>query len=142
MEITDIPFAKTIGLVKDADGVLTFNDDEALFNHLETIAAGAQYSLAELASGDHLLSLFPGLVDQVVPVLRDSRFKFKSPASSNISAHPSVTDKAVSKFTKQLEKKGRALITINVEIRNTAATVTSTGSFLWYVMKDADGADK
>lgn len=142
MEITNIPFAQTVGLVKGADGVLKFNYDEALFNHLQTIAAGAQYSLAELASGDHLLSLFPELVEKVIPVLRNSQLKYKSPAATSISAHPSVSDKAVAKFRKQLEKKGRALITINVDIKDTAGVITSSGSFLWYVTKDDGGVER
>jgi len=75
MEITDIPYAQTIGLVKGEDGILRLNYDESLFNHVQTIAAAAQFSLAELASGEHLLALFPALFDQVVPVLRDSRLQ-------------------------------------------------------------------
>lgn len=138
MEITDIPYAQTIGLIKRSDGILSLENDRSLHNHVQTIAAAAQFSLAELASGEHLLALFPGLVDQVVPVLRDSRLKYKKPAATAISAHASVKNKSVAKFTKQLEKKGRALITIDVEVRDSEDVVTSSGSFVWYVMKNGD----
>ena len=54
MEITEIPFARTIGLKKSDSEVLELPFDDSLHNHLQTIAASAQYSLAELASGDYM----------------------------------------------------------------------------------------
>ena len=133
MEITEIPFAKTIGLRKADSGILELCFDESIHNHLQTVAASAQYSLAELASGEHLQQLFPGLIKQALPVLRDSRLKFRQPAQSTVSAFPSVSEKAVAKFTAQLEKKGRALIAIDVAVKDRGGTVTSSGSFSWYV---------
>ena len=76
MEITEIPFAKTVGLKKSDSDVLELHFEESLHNHLQTVAASAQYSLAELASGDYLQQLFPELGEKVTPVLRDSRLKF------------------------------------------------------------------
>ena len=140
MEIIDIPYAKTIGLIKKEEGTLWLENVPSLHNHVQTIAAAAQFSLAELASGDYLLKLFPELVGQVVPVLRDSRLKYRKPAASSISAHASVSDKSLNKFRNLFEKKGRALITIDVEIRDTQDVVTSNGSFVWYVMENAGGS--
>lgn len=133
MEITDIPFAQTIGLIKSDDGDLQLGYNQALFNHVKTIAAAAQFSLAELASGEHLQARFPELIDRVLPVLRDSRLKYKRPATSAITAHATTSEKAVAKFNKHLKKKGRALITIYVDIKDAEGTVTSSGSFVWYV---------
>ena len=133
MEITEIPFAKTIGLKKSDSGVLELTFGESLYNHLQTIAASAQYSLAELATGDYMQQLFPELVGKVLPVLRDSRFKFKSPAQSSISAFPEVSQKAVAKFMQHFEKKGRALISIDVSVKDDKGKVTSSGCFVWYV---------
>lgn len=133
MEITEIPFARTIGLKKAASDVLELHFDESIQNHLQTVAASAQYSLAELASGEHLQKLFPELIGKVVPVLRDSRLKFRKPAQSKVSAFPAVSKKAVTKFINQYEKKGRALIVIEVSVKDAVGTVTSHGSFTWYV---------
>jgi hypothetical protein len=133
MEITEVPFAKTIGLRKADSGVLELCFGESVHNHLQTVAASAQYSLAELASGEHLQQLFPGLINQVVPVLRDSRLKFRKPAQSTVSAFPSASEKAVAEFTVQLEKRGRALIAIDVAVKDRGGRVTSSGRFIWYV---------
>lgn len=105
MEVTDVPFAKTIGLKKTDSGALELCFDESIHNHLQTVASSAQYSLAELASGDYLQQLFPELVNKVIPALRDSKLKFKSPARSKVSAFPSVSKNAVAKFTAQFGKK-------------------------------------
>lgn len=135
MEITQVPFARTIGLNKSESGGLELCFDKSLHNHVQTVAASAQYSLAELASADHLQKLFPDLVNKAVPLLRDSRLKFKKPAQSRLAAFPAVSGNAVAKFAEQFNNKGRALITIDVAVRDVEGAVTSSGSFVWYVKK-------
>ena len=135
MEITDIPFARTLGLEKSADGVLQLGFDDGVMNHLQTIAAAAQFSLAELASGEYLMQVFPELIEEVVPVLRDSRLKYKRPANSRISAYASSTDKDIEKFWEQYERKGRGLISVHVEVKDAGGKVVSAGSFSWYIQK-------
>lgn len=135
MEITSVPFAKTIGLKRNDSGALELDFDDGLMNHVQTVAAAAQFSLAELASGDHLLQLFPELINKATPVLRDSRLKYRKPANSRVSAHPSAKGKAINRFWEQYEKKGRGLISIDVEITDTAGIITSAGSFSWYIQR-------
>lgn len=137
MEITDVPFAKTIGLAKSESGRLNLAYGDGILNHVNTIAAAAQFSLAELASGDYLQTLFPELIGKVLPVLRDSRLKYKKPAGSTITAHVRASDKDVAKFNRQLAKKGRALITIDVDIKDAEESVTSSGSFVWYIQESS-----
>lgn len=135
MDITDIPFAQTIGLKKSTDGVLELGFDDGVMNHLQTIAAAAQFSLAELASGEYLMHAFPELLDEVVPLLRDSRLKYKRPANSRIFAYASSTDKDIAKFREQYDRKGRGLISVHVEVKDTAGEVVSAGNFSWYIQK-------
>ena len=75
MNLTEIPFVKEVGIQKSADGNLGLQFSERVFNHLQTIHASAQFALAETASGEALLALFPDLVDKVIPVLRDSQIR-------------------------------------------------------------------
>ena len=75
------------------------------------------------------------MIDKVIPVLRDSRLKYRKPANSKVSAYPSIKSKAVSRFREQYDKKGRGLISIDVEIRDTAGIITSAGSFSWYIQR-------
>ena len=98
MNVLDIPFVKKVGIQKSANDELElpFSDDS--HNHLQTIHASAQFTLAETASGQYLLSLFPDLADQVLPLLRDASIKFKKPAINNITAYPSISDETYEKF--------------------------------------------
>lgn len=104
-------------------------------NHLETMHASAQFTLAETASGEFLQTLFPDLVGKVIPVLRDAKVKFKKPAAKNIIAYPSITDEATEKFNTQFSKKGRASISVDVEIKDIENTITCIASYNWFVQK-------
>ena len=140
MDILDIPFVEKIGISRSDNGTLGLDFSRSVLNHIATIHAGAQYSLAETASGGRLQELFPELVGKAAPVLRDAQIKFKKPATQNISAFSSVTDDAVQKFKEQYRRKGRSSIAINVEIRDTSGIVTATGVFNWFVQSMAKEA--
>ncbi len=133
MDVTKIPFVEKVGIVKTTDGKLELPLTENIHNHLQTIHASAQFALAETASGEILATSFPELVGKVIPVLRDSQIKFKKQASTTISAFSSISDESHVKFKAQLSKKGRALITVNVEIKDQEGEITSIGIFNWFV---------
>lgn len=135
MDVLTIPFVEKVGITRTGEGVLELGFDDSIRNHIETIHAGAQFALAETASGDMLLSLFPDLIGEASPLLRDSQIKFKKPAKQTISAYSSVTESAVARFQEQFARKGRSTIIIDVEIRDVANIVTSTGTFNWFVQR-------
>jgi len=100
---------------------------------LQTIHASAQFALAETASGYILQTIFPELEGKVVPVLRGSEIKFKKPATKTISAYPTITDQAISKFREQFERKGRSSISVDVKIIDCDNTVTCLCTFNWFI---------
>jgi len=133
MDVSEIPFAKVVGIVSGTSGNLELPFSERVQNHLQTIHASAQFTLAESASGKELQEQFPELVGKVVPLLRGSQIKFRKPATQTIIAHPSVAQEAVERFRAHLSKRGRASISVQVEVRDREGTVTSTGVFDWFV---------
>ncbi len=132
IQATDIPFVKYIG-IKENDKLLSLSMKNNIYNHVETIHAAAQFTLAETESGMHLQTLFPDLKQKVIPLLRDAQIKYKKPAAQKISAYSSVDKEDVAKFKMQFEKKGRALLKIKVEIRDVNDLLTSEAQFLWFV---------
>ena len=104
-----------------------------IHNHLQTIHASAQFTLAETASGEILQTKFPELVGKVVPLLRDSQIKFKKPATKSITAFSSISNESLEKFNNQFSKKGRGSITVDVAIKDNDKTVTCVGIFNWFV---------
>jgi len=135
MEVINIPFVKKVGIQKAQNGKLELKVSNDIYNHLETIHASAQFTLAETSTGELLQSLFPELVDKVIPVLRDSSMKFKKPACKDIVAYPTVSESSRVKFNEQFAKKGRALIAVTVEVRDSDDIVTSTGIYHWFIQK-------
>ena len=135
MNVLEIPFVDKVGIQRNADGELELPFDTGVQNHLETIHASAQFALAETASGEILQKSFPGLAGKVIPVLRESQIKFKKPAKKKIVAYPSVSTESLSKFEEQISKKGRAIISVDVQVKDVEGQVTCTGTFKWFVQQ-------
>ena len=133
MNVLEIPFVEKVGISKTDDGQLELVFKKDVQNHLNTIHASAQFTLAETASGEALQQQFPELVGKVVPLLRDSDIKFKKPALYNIYAHAVISDASRLKFSEQFSKKGRASISVDVSIKDSEGTVTCVGMFNWFV---------
>jgi hypothetical protein len=104
-----------------------------VLNHIKTIHASAQFTLAETQSGMHLQKLFPELEGKVLPVLRDAQITYKKPAIEKIIAYSSATKEATTKFKTQFEKKGRGLIQIDVDIKDINGVLTCQATFSWFV---------
>jgi acyl-coenzyme A thioesterase PaaI-like protein len=136
MDILHIPFSKLINLVfHDSENTLAlpFTGDKK--NHLGTFHAAAQFALAEAASGLALQQNFPHLEDSVIPVMRKSEVKYKKPAQSDIFAKGKITAEEKARFENQLDKKGRAIITVLVDIIDSDDIISMTGTFEWFVQK-------
>lgn len=133
MDVTEIPFVEKFGISRAEGGGLELPFTASLQNHLQTLAASAQFTLAETASGDALQQLFPELAGKVVPVLRDSTIKFKQPAKTTVNAFAFVAEETVSRFKAQYARKGRSSISVDVEVKDAEGVVTCVGTFNWFV---------
>jgi len=127
-----IPFVNHLGLdIKQQP--LSFKPKEHLTNHLNTFHAGAQFTLAETQSGIFLLEQFPELEGKVGAVLRNANVDYKRPAIKTITAFAQVSKESLEKFQEQFEKKNRAMIAIDVLIKDSDEVITCKASFTWYV---------
>jgi acyl-coenzyme A thioesterase PaaI-like protein len=79
MRADDIPFSRYLGL-KEKENKLFLEPKDTLLNHIHTLHAGAQFTLAETQSGLYLQTLFPELESQVIAILRESKMRYKKPA--------------------------------------------------------------
>ena len=134
MRATDIEFVKLVGIKQSENSVsLAYKKD--VFNHIESIHASAQFTLAETQSGLFLQELFPELVGKVIPLLRESRIKYKKPALKNIVAFASCSDENIIKFKEQFAKKGRSILSVSVDVKDSAGVLTASSEFVWFVQK-------
>lgn len=133
MQARDIPFVKLIDIKEDETLFLEYKED--VLNHVNTIHAGAQFTLAETQSGIYLQKLFPELEGKVVPILRDANIKYKKPAEMKIISIASVLEENLKKFQEQFARKGRASIEVNVVVQDINDVITAQATFTWFVTK-------
>ena len=140
MDVTEIPFNRFLGIRKchDAeDGLLLLPESEYYTNHLNTVHASAQFALGEAASGEYLLQRFRDIVEKetLVPVVRKTDVTFKRPARGEIKASASIPDETARQTVASLEKKGRAIIPVAVQVTDRDGHNTMTATYEWFVQR-------
>ena len=131
----NIPFIENMGIEAGDNGSLYLSFNQKLLNHVGTIHASAQFTLAETQSGFYLELMFPQYRDKVVPLLRSSSVNYKQPATKDIYSVATASKEALDKFDTQFLKKGRAVITVDVTLYDIDNSVTMTGEFSWFIQK-------
>jgi len=130
--VKDVPFASFIG-IKDNKDELSLDFKDELQNHVKTIHASAQFTLAETKSGLYLLELFPELEGKVIPLSREATIKYKKPATEKILAFASIEEASIEKFKTTFDKKGRGSISVKIQIKDINDILCSEGEFSWFI---------
>jgi acyl-coenzyme A thioesterase PaaI-like protein len=137
MDVTAIPFNKFIGLERaapDSDFLVSLPGALHFTNHLNTVHAGALLAVAEAGSGAFLLKNL-GDGTGYLPVVRRMDSKFKKPAKGRISARASVLPDQLERVKTDLSAKGRALITVSVEVVDESGVVALSSEIEWFIAR-------
>jgi acyl-coenzyme A thioesterase PaaI-like protein len=134
LSVTELPFNKFVGIqiADEAAHLLRLPSGKQYLNHLGTVHASAQLALAEASSGEFLLRHF-GSADGIVPVVRRMDAKFRKPASGSITSSVTVAPETLEQLDRELSAKGRALISIPVEIHDESGAHTLSATFEWFI---------
>lgn len=135
MNLLNIPFVKRVGIERQDNQILTLGLSQDVFNHLDTICAGAQYTLAETSSANLLQILFPDLDGTTIPVIRETRIKFRKPAQSSIRATATAKEEDVVSFRTRFDSSGRGIIPVSVQIRDEEDQITCSGTYTWFIQQ-------
>lgn len=136
MDVLDVPFNHFIGIRRsETTGLLELEDRPSYLNHLGTVQAAAQLALAEAASGDHLIRLFPELVGVAMPVVRKVEAKFRNPLRGKVTARAFADENDVEGFRRSIVAKGRGFIAVRVEVVDAVGVVGLCSSFEWFIQK-------
>lgn len=133
MDFPQLPLADFLGLKDDAAGQLTMPRADQTLNHVGTAHAGAQFVLAETASGKCLQSAFPELYGKTLPVLRRAEVKYRGPAMTDLSAQATIAPEDVLRFKKEFDERGRSMILVKVRLTDTLGKETFRGDYEWFV---------
>jgi acyl-coenzyme A thioesterase PaaI-like protein len=134
MNVADIPYNRFLGLRSDGS-VLTLPADAKYRNHLGTVHAGAQFSLAEAASGQWLLDRFGDAASRYLAVVRHVDVKYRRPASGELTATAEVPPEETEQFRDTLERRGRAAIAVRVRVCAADQGVTLEATFEWFAQR-------
>jgi len=136
MELLNIiPFAQYLGIKPKNKNHLSLELKPEVHNHIGTLHAAAQFTLAETQSGLFLLSLFPEYAEEMMPLLRGSTLKYKQPATTELTAIATVDSDRKEKFMHHYLRRGKAVLTIEVELKDSTGMTTMVSEFSWYVQK-------
>jgi hypothetical protein len=62
--------------------------------------------------------------------------KFRKPANGSITSTASATPESLAKLDEELSSKGRALISIPVELHDESGAHTLSATFEWFIQRD------
>lgn len=134
--VTELPFNRFLGLESATDPahLLRLPSGPQYLNHLGTVHASAQLALAEATSGEFLLRAFsPG--SGVIPVVRRLESKFRKPAHGSLTSTVTTPPEALDQLRADLAAKGRAIISITVELHDESGTHTLSATVEWFLTK-------
>jgi len=133
--VVDLPFNRFIGLQQAAEpNVLTLPNGGQYLNHLGTVHASALLALAEASSGEFLIKHL-GHVEGLIPVVRRLESKFRKPAHGSVTSTVTTKPDQLDIVMSDLAAKGRALVSIAVELHDQAGEHVLSATVDWFIAK-------
>jgi len=133
--VSELPWNTLLGIQPAAEPpALQLPAGPQYLNHLGTIHAGALLSLAEAATGEFLLTHFQDTTG-LIPVVRRMEAKFRKPARGALTAAAAVPAETLTQLDNELAARGRALVTIKVDVHDTSGTHALSAEVEWFIQR-------
>ena len=140
--VTELPFNRFLGIeiASEAAHVLRLPAGAQYLNHLGTVHASAQLALAEASSGEFLLRAF-GSARGAVPVVRRLESKFRKPANGAVTSSISAPPETLEQARADLAAKGRAIISVPVELHDESGAHTLSATVEWFITRISNATE-
>lgn len=138
VKVTELAFSRALGLREAPPGaahLLELPFSPLVHNHLGTVHAAAQFSLAEAASAECLQRRFGAAAGEVFAVVRGVEVKYRRPAEGDLFAYGQPDEATALNLLRELEVRGRAAAVIRVDLKDRAGTLTCHGKFEWFISR-------
>ena len=135
-----VPFADTVGVEilevasGEARAALVQRDD--ISNHVQSLHAGALFTLAEAASGAAMAGAFAQHILSIRPLAAGAQIAYKKIAKGRVEALAKTRDPA-GDLVARLEADGKAAFAVDVVMINEAEETVATMTVDWHVSKRA-----
>ena len=120
------PFVERMGmkvLVIEPRMVKLFVPLQGNENHIESMYAGALFTIAEIPGGALFLSTFD--VSRFYPVVKEMTIKFVKPAKTDVTVEMVMSVSEVKRIEAEAEKNGKAEFVLEGEVKDTNGEVVS-----------------
>jgi acyl-coenzyme A thioesterase PaaI-like protein len=134
MDVSAIPFNRFLGL-RAGETAVVLPADPKYLNHLGTVHAGAQFSLAEAASGQWLLDRFGAAAAEYAAVVRRADVKFRRPAAGELTTQANAAAGEAERFLETLTRRGSATIEVRVQVLAADGSATLESVFEWFAQR-------
>ena len=133
--VIDLPFNALLQLEKaEPPLLLRLPKGEQYLNHLGTVHASAQLSLAEASSAEFLAREF-ALLGPCIPIVRRFESKFRKPAHGVITSTAAIPEQIIEGFRRDFEAKGRGSISVTVQLHDETGAHTLSATVEWFITR-------
>ncbi len=133
-----VPFAKMTGVelveVSPERGVARLRKRPEVENHIQTMHAGAMFTLGEAASGAALGGVLGDQLMAARPVAADASIKYLKTGKTDLTATATANSDAEA-IRKDLEEVGKVVFDINVAITDAEGVTVAEMVVNWHVKK-------
>jgi len=133
-----IPFAKTIGIelveISAERGVARLAKRVEVENHIQTMHAGAMFTLGEAASGAALGGVLSDQLMAARPVAADASIKYIKTGKTDLTAIATANAPA-DKIKAELAEVGKVVFDINVDFKDADDVTVAEMVVNWHVKK-------
>jgi acyl-coenzyme A thioesterase PaaI-like protein len=134
--IAGVPFASHMKLepldVGRGKSIVFMGARPFVYNQAATVHNGAQFALAEAASGLAMAGALAPLILAVRPVVAEAHMQYFFPGTGTLRAEGTVREDAA-RLTGMLESDCRVRLTVDVEVTDEAGNVVSVMTAHWHV---------
>lgn len=133
-----VPFANHVGvkLLEIGDGTASAELDQRkeVSNHIDSMHAGAMFTLGEAASGAALAGAFGPAIMQMRPVAATANIAFKKVALGKLTAHAKASQSGA-QLMQAIETDGKVAFDIHVDVQDASGDTVVEMIVNWYVSK-------
>jgi len=140
VKATDLAYNQALGIRVAPAGaahLLELPTAPLVRNHLGTVHAAAQFSLAEAASAECLQRHFATAIGNVFAVVRSVEVKYRRPATDDLLAFGMPDELTREGLVAALAEHGRATAVILIDLKDRGGTLTFHGKFEWFISRVA-----
>ncbi|MGJ5621621.1 DUF4442 domain-containing protein [Sulfitobacter sp. MF3-043] len=133
---TIVPFQNHVGItlleVGDGSASAELIQRDEVSNHIQTIHAGAMFTLGEAASGAAMAGALAPVILSMRPVAATAAIAFKRIAKGTLTAH-ATTSSPGAKLMKTIKDDGKVAFDVTVDIQDATGETVVEMTINWHV---------